>query len=231
MNDLFSGAYVNVNSPVHRLDSRIKLLFFILAVVLTLLSKSCLVYAVHFVLLTACTIISKIKISYLFSSLKRIWIFALVIFVMNAVFYEGKDVLFSLSMIDVSKQGVLQGMHIVLNIIFIFLWSGLYLSVTSPMEMMRSIKFYLSPLKLIHIKTDNLTLIISISIQFIPLLLEEASNIKKAQIARGAEFESKNILKKARSILPLVVPIFISAFKRADEMSQAFEARGYKGDL
>jgi energy-coupling factor transport system permease protein len=109
------------------------------------------------------------------------------------------------------------------------MWANILLCTTLPIELMNGIRFFLTPLKLFKVPVDNLTLIISVAIQFIPTLLNEASNIKKAQIARGAQFESKNIFKKAAAVLPLIIPIFVSAFKRADELSQALEARGYQG--
>ncbi|MGN0458338.1 MAG: energy-coupling factor transporter transmembrane component T family protein [Eubacterium sp.] len=227
MNEQFSGAYINANSTVHRLDSRIKLLCFVLALAFTLASNGVLMYLINLAVLIICAKLSKIKISYLLASLKRVWLFALIILVMNALFYDGSKQIFYM----ITEEGISKGFHIALNIVFIFLWSGILLSVTSPMQMMDAIGFYLKPLKYVGVKVDGITLIISVAIQFIPILLSEASNIKKAQTARGAEFESKNLFKKAKSILPLVVPIFVSAFKRADEMAQALEARGYTGGL
>ena len=118
----------------------------------------------------------------------------------------------------------------VLNVIFVILWSKLFVLTSYPIEITNAINFYLTPLKLFKVPTENLALILSVSIQFVPTLLIEAQNIKMAQIARGAEFESRNIFKKAKCIFPLIVPIIINAFKRADELSQALEARGYKGE-
>ena len=137
---------------------------------------------------------------------------------MNAFFFGKGETILSLWKINITTLGIRQGAVIVLNVIFVILWSKLFVLTSSPIEITNAINFYLTPLKL------------SVSIQFVPTLLIEAQNIKMAQIARGAEFESRNIFKKAKCIFPLIVPIFINAFKRADELSQALEARGYKGE-
>lgn len=148
---------------------------------------------------------------------------------MNAFFYSSDDCLFSIGLISISRTGLIQGLHIAVNVSLVIIWGNILISTTSPMELTDAISFYLSPLRLIKIPTEEITLILSVSMQFVPILLNEAKSIKTAQIARGAEFESKNLLKKAKCILPLIVPVFLTAFKRADELSQAMEARGYRG--
>lgn len=228
MNDFLMGAYVDNGSAVHRLDERIKLLAFVISIALVLSSGSYIMYLIDFALLIICIIASKLNILRLLSALKRIWLFLLIILLMNALFYSKENPLFSFWIFSVSQNGIAQGVKIALNVVLILLWVNILLSTTTPLKLMNAVSFYLSPLKLLKIPTDTLTLIISVSIQFIPILFEEAQSIKKAQTARGAEFESKNIFKKAGAVIPLVVPIFVSAFKRADELSQALEARGYE---
>ena len=228
MNDFLMGAYVDNGSAVHRLDERIKLLAFVISIALVLASGSYIMYLIDFALLIICIIASKLNILRLLSALKRIWLFLLIILLMNALFYSKENPLFSFWIFSVSQNGIVQGLKITLNVVLILLWVNILLATTTPLKLMNAVSFYLAPLKLLKIPTDTLTLIISVSIQFIPILFEEAQNIKKAQTARGAEFESKNIFKKAGAVVPLVVPIFVSAFKRADELSQALEARGYE---
>ena len=149
---------------------------------------------------------------------------------MNSLFYNQGKVLLSFWKINITLGGVRQGAIIVLNVLLVILWSKLFISTSSPIEITKAISFYLKPLRIFKIPTENLALILSVSIQFVPTLLIETQNIKKAQTARGAEFESRNPLKKAKCVIPLIVPIFINAFKRADELSLAIEARGYKGE-
>lgn len=229
MNNNHYGGYINQKSPMHAADTRLKLLLFIGAIVLALLSKGGVMYLVDFALAFVFAILSKLKINQLFSFIKRLWLLLVLIFLMNFVFFAGGDALASFWIFKPSMAGLYQGAKIVCNVVLILMWAQIILATTPPMALMQGIDFYLAPLRLFKIKTDNLTLIISVAIQFIPILSQEADTIKKAQIARGAGFESKNLFKKAGAIIPLVIPIFVAAFKRADELSQAMEARGYQG--
>lgn len=230
MTDILTGTYVNINSPIHKLDVKYKIACFTAMIILTLAAKNNIVYIIDFALLVICVLISKLNIRHFISAINRLWLFYLIIFLMNSIFYGKGKAVISFWKINVTVGGIKQGAVIVLNVIFVILWSKLFILTSSPIEITSGINFYLKPLKLLKVKTENLALILSVSIQFVPTLLLEAQNIKKAQIARGAEFESRNIFKKTKCIFALIVPIFISAFKRADELSQALEARGYKGE-
>ena len=230
MTDILSGVYENINSPIHNINAKYKIPCFLAMIILTLAAKSYIVYIIDFLILAICILISKLNIKHFISAISRIWLFYLTIFLMNALFFGKGETVLSLWKINITTLGIRQGAVIVLNVIFVILWSKLFVLTSSPIEITNAINFYLTPLKLFKVPTENLALILSVSIQFVPTLLIEAQNIKMAQIARGAEFESKNIFKKAKSIFPLIVPIFINAFKRADELSQALEARGYKGE-
>lgn len=229
MNNLHMGAYINRDSPIHSISAKIKIAAFVLTVVFSLLSNNLIMYLADFLIIILCTVFSKLKIKEVFGFLKRLWIFLLVILLMNMLFYSCENPDYTFGIINISKAGFYQGLRISLNVIFVITLSNILLAATSPIELMNAISFYLTPLKLIKVPVDDLSLIISVAIQFIPTLLDEAANIKKAQTARGAEFESRNPFKRAKSILPLIVPIFIGAFKRADELSMAMEARGFRG--
>ena len=230
MIDILTGTYVNISSPIHKLNVKYKIPCILAMIILTLAAKSYIVYIIDFVFLAICILISKLSIKHFILAISRLWLFYLIIFLMNSLFYgKGKTVL-SLWKINVTTVGIRQGAVIVLNVIFVILWSKLFVLTSSPIEITNAINFYLKPLKLLKVPTENLALILSVSIQFVPTLLVETQNIKKAQTARGAEFESRNIFKKAKCIIPLIVPIFVNSFKRADELSQALEARGYKGE-
>ena len=230
MDKTLTGTYVNISSPIHKLNVRYKIACLILMIALTLLSKSVVTYAIDLILLICSMVLSKVNFKYYLTAVKRLWLFCLIIFLMNSFFYNQGKVILNVGKINLTTGGIKQGLIIILNVLFVILWSKIFILTSSPIEITNGIKFYLKPLRLLKIPTENLSLIISVSITFIPILLLEAQNIKKAQTARGAEFESKNILKKAKCIFPLIVPIFINAFKRADELSQALEARGYRGD-
>ena len=230
MTDILSGVYENINSPIHNINAKYKIPCFLAMIILTLAAKSYVVYIIDFLILAICILISKLNIKHFISAISKLWLFYLIIFLMNALFFGKGETVLSFWKINITTLGIRQGAVIVLNVIFVILWSKLFVLTSSPIEITNAINFYLTPLKLFKVPTENLALILSVSIQFVPTLLNEAQNIKIAQIARGAEFESKNIIKKAKCIFPLIVPIFINAFKRADELSQALEARGYKGE-
>ena len=230
MIDILTGTYVNISSPIHKLNVKYKIPCLLAMIILTLAAKSYIVYIINFAFLAICILISKLNIKHFISAISRLWLFYLIIFLMNSLFYGNGETVLSLWKINVTSGGIRQGAVIVLNVIFVILWSKLFVLTSSPIEITNGIGFYLKPLRLFKVPTNNLALILSVSIQFVPTLLLEAQNIKKAQTARGAEFESRNIFKKAKCIFPLIVPIFINAFKRADELSQALEARGYKGE-
>lgn len=229
MNDVLIGGYIDENSVIHKLGGKIKLLCFVLMILYTLIFKGYVSVIINILIITAVIFFSKLKVKNILSFIKRMWLFFLIIIVMNALFLKSDDYIFSMGFISISKAGLLQGLQIVINVALVIIWSNILISITSPLALMDAISFYLSPLRLIKIPTEEITLILSVSMQFVPILLNEANAIKKAQIARGADFNSKNILKKAKCILPLIVPVFLTAFKRADELSQAMEARGYRG--
>lgn len=229
MSSMQIGAYVDKKSVVHNLDARIKLLLYVALLILVLLSKSIAMYAIDALLIIICIAISKLNILSVVGFVKRLWLFFVLIILMNALFYSSDNILISFGAVSISMSGIVQGLKIIINVSFILMWSNILLSTTTPISLMESIRFYLSPFKLIKLPVDDITLIVSVAIQFIPILMQESAMIKKAQIARGASFESKNVFKKAGAIVPLVVPVFVSAFKRADELSQALEARGYQG--
>jgi energy-coupling factor transport system permease protein len=155
------------------------------------------------------------------------WFF-LVILLMNTCFYSPEDAWFSYWIFNPSPTGLMQGIHVVLSVFLVLVISNVLTSTTSPMEITNALESLSSPLKYIGIPTEEIAMILSIAIQFIPTLSEEAESIRKAQMARGARFDSPRIKEKAEAVLPLVTPIFLAAFKRADELSLAMEARGYR---
>lgn len=156
------------------------------------------------------------------------WLFFLVIFLMNALFFDSADRICSWWIFSLSHGGLVQGANVVLRVMLIIIISNIFTCTTDTAEITFALNSLIKPLKFIRVPVEDVAMIISIAIQFIPTLLEETDTIRKAQTARGARFESKRLLEKAASITPLVIPIFISAFRHADELSQAMEARGYR---
>ena len=220
--------YLPGNSLLHRLDGRAKFFGFILMSAATVLSNTIIGYILTIGTGLVFASLSRIKLSVILDSVKRLSGFFIFIFLMNAVFFESEEPFAKWWIFTVSLDGIIQGANIVLRLAIILALSNLLVMTTAPMEIMASIDSLLSPLALLRIPVEQIAMILSIAVQFIPILLEETDTIKKAQIARGARFESKKLSERAMSLLPLVVPVFLSAFKRADELSMAMEARGYR---
>jgi len=149
---------------------------------------------------------------------------------MNTMFFSTENCWFSFWILHPSLQGLLQGFQVVARVVLVLVFSTVLTTTTPPLALTGALQWLLSPLKLVKAPTEQIAMILSVAIQFIPTLLEQTDEIRKAQTARGARFESRDLLQKAGAVLPLVIPIFLSAFKRADELSLAMEARGYRTD-
>lgn len=228
MSVLPTGQYIPGDSFLHQLDARAKIpcLFLLMAAVLG--ASSLWGYALVLGTISMLLLLSGLPIRGAVAPVRRISWFLLIILLMNALFFEGEAVLASWGIFHLSRGGIEQGFRVVGNLVLILILGNLLTMTTLPTQVTTALESLLKPLKLIGVPTEEVAIIISVAIQFIPTLLEETELIKMAQIARGARFESKKLAERAASFLPLVVPIFISAFRRAEELSLAMEARGYR---
>ena len=166
MTDVLSGTYVNISSPIHNINAKYKIPCFLAMIILTLAAKSYVVYIIDFLLLGICIL----NIKHFISAISKLWLFYLIIFIMNSLFYSKGETVLSLWKINVTTGGIRQGAVIILNVIFVILWSKLFVLTSSPIEITNAINFYLTPLKLFKVPTENLALILSVSIQFVPTL-------------------------------------------------------------
>lgn len=173
-------------------------------------------------------VLSDLPIKKAAGSLRQIRGFLIVIFLMNSFFYNSLEPIWSWWILNLSAQGMVQGANVVLRVIFLMFLGSLLLATTPPQEITSALSAFLKPLAFFHVPVGEVSMILSAAMQFLPVLTREADLIKKAQIARGARFESRNPLERAASYLPLLIPIFLSAFRRADELALAMEARGYQ---
>lgn len=229
MNRMPSGQYIPNNSIIHRLDARIKIVGFIILLAAVIQTNSLPGYLFIFTFTGILTALSKIGFRAAVGSVKNLFLFFILIFLMNTVFYSSSSSLWTWWIFHMSLAGMKQGGNVVLHVILLIIYGNIMTGTTSPMEITSALAKLLEPVKYLRIPVDDVAMILSIAIQFIPTLLEETELIRKAQIARGAKFESKHLKDKALSMMPLVIPIFLTAFKRADELSLAMEARGYRG--
>lgn len=228
MSMLPTGLYQPGETILHKLSPWAKLLGLIFLLAATVSTQSFAGYGLLAVL-TGCLIaVSRLRVQDVFSSAWRLRWFFLTIFLMNLCFFSPESPWVKWWILTPSKAGLLQGVHVVIRVLLLLLMSNLLTATTAPLAMTDGFAVLLLPLGLLRIPVGQIAMILSVAMQFIPTLFEEADAIRKAQTARGARFDSRKLRHKAAAVLPLAVPIFLAAFKRADELSLAMEARGYR---
>ena len=231
MNRLPAGLYQPGDSRLHRLDALSKILCLIILLIAVVNTTTIPGYAVLALLTGFLIRLSGIRPPDALHSATRLgWLF-LIILLMNLCFYEPEHPWFSWWIFRPSTEGLMQGVNVVARVFLLLVLSNLLTITTAPLAMTEAMERILTPLRILGVPTDLVAMILSIAIQFIPTLLEETDNIRKAQTARGARFDSRKLTEKANAVLSLVIPIFLAAFKRADELSLAMEARGYRTDV
>lgn len=224
-----AGQYIPGHSYLHKMEPFPKLLGFFALLAAIILSNSPSNYLLITGVLLWLVLLSKIDLRTIFLPLYRLRAFFIVILLMNVLFFDPENPIFKVWIFSISRRGALQGLSVVLRTTLAMLAATILTSVTPVMGLVDAIKFLLAPLEWLHIPTDEVALILGISLQFIPTIYEETDRIRKAQAARGASFMGGNLKERALGIIPLVVPVFLSTFRRADELSTAMEARCYPG--
>lgn len=227
MENLLLGQFVPGDSLVHRMDARTKLTGFLLVFLTVLIASNWFGYVLAAAMTAAVMCMACLPVKSFAKSLKSVWPFLLMIFGMNAFFFSGTAPFWSWWIFQLTTAGMMQGLRVVVNVLFLMILSETLTSTTQPAQITSALESLLKPLKLFRVPVEDTAMILGIAIQFIPTLLIETDKIRKAQIARGARFEGHGLLGKATSVLPLVVPVFLSAFRRADTLSIAMESRGY----
>lgn len=229
LKDITLGQYFPGQSFVHLLDPRIKIIITFLFVILIFFVKTYLGYGMVFLFLVAAIAISKIPPKYVLKGLKPLLFIIILTFILNVFFTSGETVIWSLGRVKVTQEGLRQGIFMAFRLILLVTGTSMLTLTTSPIDLTDGIESLLKPLKIIRFPVHELAMMMTIALRFIPTLLEETDKIMKAQMARGADFESGNIIQRAKALVPLLVPLFISAFRRADELAMAMEARCYRG--
>lgn len=229
MKNITMGQYYPVDSFVHRLDPRMKIILTILMIVAVFMVHSLVGYAIvlGFVYLTAR--MANVPFKMLIKGLKPLRLILILTFLLNLFFNSGETVLFHWSFITLTAEGLSTAVHYTLRLGFLVLGTSLLTLTTSPVTLADGIELLLSPFKRFHFPAHELAMMMTIALRFIPTLLEEADKIMKAQMARGADFESGNLMARAKAMIPLLVPLFVSAFRRAGDLAMAMEARCYHG--
>lgn len=229
MREHLTGQFTPGTSILHRLDARAKFFGFLILIAATVCTDAWPGYVLLLTVTTAVVAVCGLPLRTALASVARMGWFFLLIFAMNALFFATDDAIWHWWILTLSVPGIVQGAQVTARLALILVLSNVLTCTTPPLEITGAIQTLLSPLRLVRLPVEDIAMILSVAVQFIPTLLEETDTIRKAQIARGARFESRRLHERAQAMLPLIVPIFLSAFKRADELTMAMEARGYRG--
>ena len=228
LKDITLGQFFPGNSLAHRLDPRTKILLTVLYIVVLFCAKSFVSYGVVALLLVTGVRISGVAPKALVRGLKPILFIICFTAVLN-LFYNPGEVLVSFWIFKMTKEGIFTAFFMVLRITMLIMGTFLLTYTTSPIALTDGLESLLNPLKKIRVPVHELAMIMSIALRMIPTLIEETDKIMSAQRARGADFESGSLLERAKALVPILVPLFISAFRRADELAVAMECRCYHG--
>ena len=229
MKNITMGQYYPVDSWVHRLDPRTKILLTVAMIVAVFVVKTMVGYGLILGFMYLVSKLSNIPFKMLVKGIKPLKFILILTFILNLFFNTGTTMLVEWGFIKISYEGLSTAVHYSLRLVFLVLGTSLTTLTTSPIALSDGIEMLLSPLKKIHFPAHELAMMMSIALRFIPTLMEEADKIMKAQMARGADFESGNLLARAKAMVPLLVPLFVSAFRRAGDLAMAMESRCYHG--
>ena len=228
LRDITIGQYYSADSVLHRMDPRTKLLGTLVYLVSLFLFDSLPVYALAAAFLLFVILLSRVPFSYMVKGLKPIMFFLVFTIVMNMFLVKG-EAIWTFWKLQVTREGLRQSFFMAARLIMLILGSNLMTLTTTPTRLTNAMEAVMKPLRLIKVPVHEIAMMMSIALRFIPILLDETDKIMKAQMARGADFESGNLFKKAKSMIPVLVPLFISAFRRANDLAMAMEARCYHG--
>ncbi len=228
LKDITLGQYFPGNSVVHRLDPRTKLLMVVAYIAALFLAKWFVSYAVMLAVLAACVSISRVPPKSLVRGLKPVLFIIAFTAVLNLFYTPGREI-WRWWIFKITWEGMETAFFMMLRITMLIMGTFLLTYTTSPIRLTDGLESLLGPLKKVHVPVHELSMMMSIALRFIPTLIEETDKIMSAQKARGADFETGNLLQRAKAMIPLLVPLFISAFRRADELAVAMECRCYHG--
>ena len=222
------GQYYQTDSVLHRLDPRVKLVGTFAYLISLFVVDSFVGYILAGLFLAAMIMLSNVPFRYIIRGMKAI-IFLLMITVVFNLFLTPGEVIWQFGFLKMTKEGLTFAIKMAVRLSLLILGSSIMTLTTTPTQLTDALESLLRPLKKVHVPVHEIAMMMSIALRFIPILMEETDKIMKAQIARGADFESKNLIKKIKSMVPLLVPLFISAFRRANDLAMAMEARCYRG--
>jgi len=228
--DVTLGQYYEANSPIHRLDPRTKLLFVVVFLVTTFLAKSVYAFALLVALVLFFVILSRVPLRVVLKGLKPLIIIIAFTAILNIFWTKGETLLWEYGVIEIYLEGLINAGILIIRIVTLLVGTTLFFSyATTPIELTDGIESALSPLKKIKVPVHEFAMMMTIALRFIPTLIDETSKIMNAQKARGADFSSGGLIKRAKALIPIIIPLFVSSFRRAEELATAMECRCYRG--
>lgn len=227
--DITIGQYYPSGSVIHKLDPRVKIIATFLYLISLFLVKNLVGYGVAILFLVLCVKISKIPFKYITRGLKPIIMLLMITVLFNLFLTPGGEILVAAGPLKVTEKGFTAAVYMALRLIFLIMGSSLMTFTTTPNSLTDGLEKMLWPLTYVKVPVHAIAMMMSIALRFIPILLEETDKIMKAQIARGADLESGNLIQKVKAMVPIFVPLFVSAFRRANDLAMAMEARCYRG--
>ncbi|MBQ9762545.1 MAG: energy-coupling factor transporter transmembrane protein EcfT [Oscillospiraceae bacterium] len=229
LKDITLGQFFPGNSFIHRLDPRTKLVMLVVYIVALFVATSWISYAVMLIFLVGCILISKIPGKSIVRGMKPMVIILIFTAVLNIFMTAGETVWLHFWIITITKEGVIRAFFMVIRILMLVTGTFLLTYTTSPIALTDGLESLLSPLKKIKLPVHELSMMMCIALRFIPTLIEETDKIMSAQKARGADFETGSLIDRVKALVPILIPLFVSAFRRADELATAMECRCYHG--
>lgn len=226
--DITLGQFFPGNSVVHRIDPRVKIMLTLFYIILLFFVKNALGFGLYIVVTAIIITLTKINFKFIINGLKPI-LFLLIFTAAINIFMTGETPLFKIGFLTATKEGVIFAVFMAIRLTLLVMGTSVLTFTTSPIMLTDGIERLLSPFAKIGVPSHAIAMMMTIALRFIPTITEETDKIMKAQSARGADFESGNIVKRAKAMTPLLIPLFISAFRRADELATAMECRGYQG--
>lgn len=226
--DITLGQYYPGDSWIHRLDPRIKIIATVLFIVELFIVNDFIGFAICGVMLGAMVIFSRVPIAFIIRGMKPILLIIIFTFCLNIFMVDGY-ILWQWGFLKITREGLTTAVFMAVRLILLIIGSSLLTLCTKPISLTDGIERLLSPLKVVGVPTHEIAMMMSIALRFIPTLLEETDKIMKAQQARGADFESGNIMSRAKALIPILVPLFVSAFRIAQDLAMAMESRCYRG--
>ena len=227
--DITIGQYYPAKSVIHRMDPRTKLFGTLIFIISVFLFHSVAGYAVATLFLAGMITISQVPVKFIFKGLKAIFMILLITMVFNILLTPG-EVLWKIGIFTITKEGISMAVRMAIRLIYLVIGSSLMTLTTTPNQLTDGLEKSLRPLNKIHVPVHEIAMMMSIALRFIPILLEETDKIMTAQKARGASFSEGNLLQRAKALVPILVPLLVSSFHRAEELATAMECRCYRGE-